>query len=234
MSRPDAAANWAVGKRLVHWGIAAAVVTALIAPKPEDGEGLVHVAAGAIALALVAVRLGWRMAGGVRPFFRDAFKIKLPTPSRGPRGFAPFLIQTGRLMGFVFLALIPIAAALGLSGVGQGEDSPLLEAHEVFGTTIMILTIAHALAIVAFAVLMKYDLIGVTLTGSARSIGEGGARGWVGIGAGAAVGLAVLAYVWGPYNVGGKVTSFAEAEYGDAHAVDARSEHENADSEDEH
>jgi cytochrome b len=208
------AANWAIAKRLVHWGIALAVVTALLAPKPEHGDGLLHIAAGTVALALVLVRSCWRAFGGVRPFFRDALRIKWPDVSKGGRGFAPFFLQLGRLIGFLFLAAIPLAVGLGVGGVTQGEESPLLEAHEVVGTLMIGLAIAHAAAIIVFAVLLKYDLIGVTITGGARSVGEGGARGWAGAALGTALGLGALLYVWGPLDIGAKAAALEEREQG--------------------
>lgn len=204
------AANWAVGKRLVHWGIALAVLVALLAPKPEEGEGLVHIFAGTMALALVLVRVCWRLVGDVRPYLKDALRLKAPDMSKGARGFAPILLQGARLGGFVFLALIPIAAGLALTGIGQGEDSPLLEAHEVAGTAIMVLAIAHAIGVILFTIILKYDLFNITLIGGARAFGEGGARGLWGMALGAAVGAAMLIYVWGPFDVAAKAAALSE------------------------
>lgn len=206
----SSAANWAVGKRLLHWGIALAVLVALLAPKPEDGEGLLHIFAGTTALALVLVRLGWRFVGDVRPHFKDALRLKAPDPSKGARGFAPLLLQSARLGGFLFLALIPVAAALALTGIGQGEESPLLEAHEAAGTAIMVLAIAHAVAVLLFTLVMKYDLLNITLVGPARTFGEGGARGAWGMALGAALGVAIFAYVWGPFDVRAKAAALSE------------------------
>lgn len=220
MSSANAAANWAVAKRFVHWGIALAVVTALIAPKPEEGEGLLHIAAGTTALALVIVRLCWRAVGGVRPFFRDAVQLRWPDVARGARGLAPFLLHFGRLVGFIFLAAIPVAVGLAVTGLGQGEDSPLLEAHEAMGTAIMVLAITHAVFIVLFALLIKYNLLAITLTGAARSFGEGGARGLIGLGLGMALGAAALTYVWGPFDIAGKAAALEQSEHGDDEGED--------------
>jgi len=62
---------------------------------------------------------------------------------------------------------------------------------------------------------MKYDLLGVTLTGGARSFAEGGARGLVGMLAGAAVASAALAYVWGPLDIAGKAAAMQENDGGE-------------------
>lgn len=206
------AANWVLGKRVFHWGLAVAVLIALLAPKPEDGEGLLHIMAGTSAFALVLVRLGWRLLGDVRPYVKDAWRLKLPNVSRGPKGLAPLLMQGARIGGFAFLALIPIAVALALAGIGQGEDSPLLEAHEATGTAIMVLAIAHAVAVILFALIIKYDIFGITLFGGAKSFSEGGARGWLGLILGAAIGVATLAYVWGPFDVASKASALTEQE----------------------
>lgn len=209
MSKANAA-NWVLGKRVFHWGLALAVLIALLAPKPEDGEGLLHIMAGTSALALVLVRLGWRLLGDVRPYVKDAWRLKLPNASKGPKGFAPLLIQGARIGGFLLLALIPITVAFALVGIGQGEDSPLLEAHEAAGTAIMVLAIAHAVAVILFTLIMKYDVIGITLLGGVRSFSEGGARGWLGLVLGAAVGVVALAYVWGPFDVASKALALTE------------------------
>lgn len=208
------AANWVLGKRFFHWALALAVLAALLAPKPEDGEGLLHIIAGTSALALVIARVVWRLFGDVRPYVKDAWRLHLPNLSKGARGFAPLLMQSARLGGFVFLALIPIAVALALGGILQGEDSPLLEAHEAAGTTIMVLAIAHAVGVVLFTLIMKYDLFGITLFGGAKSFIEGGARGAWGLTIGAALGLAMLAYVWGPFDLASKAASLSEQEAG--------------------
>lgn len=210
------AANWVLGKRLFHWGLALAVLIALVAPKPEDGEGLLHILAGSSALALVMVRLGWRLFGDVRPYVKDAWRFRMPNLSKGPRGFAPTLLQAARIGGFAFLALIPIVVALALAGIGQGEDSPLLEAHEAAGITIMVLAIAHAVSVILFTLVIKYNLFGITLFGGARSFSEGGARGLLGLVMGAVLGVAALAYMWGPLDVASKASALTEqAEGGD-------------------
>ncbi len=210
------AANWAFGKRAFHWGLALAVLVALVAPKPEDeGGGLVHIFAGTLALALVVARIGWRLLGEVRPFVKDAWRVTWPDPSKGARGFAPILMQVVRIAGFLFLALIPVAVGLALGGIGQGEESPLLEAHEAVGTTIMVLAIGHAVAIVLFALITKYDLPSVTLLGGARSFFEGGTRGVWGVAIGTALGVAALGYVWGPFDIAAKAATLAEQESGE-------------------
>lgn len=208
------AANWVLGKRAFHWGLALAVVIALVAPKPEDGAGLVHIMAGTAALALVLLRLGWRLLGDVRPYVKDAWRLKMPDASKGARGFAPLLMQVARIGGFVFLALIPVAVGLALGGIGQGEDSPLLEAHEAAGTAIMVLAIAHAVAVVLFTIIIKYNIFAITLFGGAKAFSEGGARGAWGMVLGAALGLGALAYVWAPFDIASKAAALSEQEAG--------------------
>jgi cytochrome b561 len=203
----NAAANWAIGKRLLHWGLAASVLVALLAPKPDDGEGLLHIAAGTSALALALARIVWRSVAAVKPRLRDSFRITLPRLERGLRGFAPTLVQLARLGGFLFLAAIPIAVALALAGLSQGEDSLLLEAHEAVGTAIMVLAIVHAAAAIVFTLLIKYDLIGITLSGPAVAFADGGPRAVVAMVMGALVGLGALTAIWGPYEVAAKAAA---------------------------
>ncbi|HBK91333.1 MAG TPA: hypothetical protein DDZ68_06655 [Parvularcula sp.] len=208
------AASWAIGKRVLHWALALAVLVALIAPKPEGGRGLVHVSAGVSALALVFMRIGWRLFGDVRPYVKDAWRFKAPDLSKGLRGAAPLLMQGARLGGFAFLAFIPFAVLIALVGIGQGEDSLVLEAHEAAGKVIMVLAIAHAAAVIAFSALMKFDVVGVTLSGAARSVFEGGARGGLGLIVGGAIGISALVYVWGPFDLASKVSALNDHETG--------------------
>lgn len=209
------AANWAFGKRAFHWALALAVFVALVAPKPEDeGGGLVHIAAGTTALALVLARLGQRLLGEVRPFVKDAWRLKWPDLSKGVRGFAPFMMQGVRIGAFLLLVLIPVAVGLALIGIGQGEESPLLEAHEAVGTTIMALAIAHAVGIIIFALITRYDIVRVTLLGGARSFLEGGARGAAGLALGAMLGVAALTYIWGPFDIAAKTIAVSKWETG--------------------
>jgi cytochrome b len=212
MSNP--AANWAIGKRLLHWGLALSVLVALLAPKPDDGEGLLHIAAGTTALALALMRIVWRSVANVRPRLRDSLRITIPSLERGLRGLAPTLVQLARLGGFVFLAAIPIAVGLALAGLGQGEDSALLEAHEAMGTAIMVLAIAHAAAAIVFTLLIKYDLIGITLLGPAVAFADGGPRALAAMVMGALVGLGALTAIWGPYDVGAKAAALEGHEHG--------------------
>lgn len=217
MANTNVAANWALAKRAVHWGIALAIVVALIAPKPEHGEGTLHIAAGSAALALVIVRIVWRVIGGLKPYLRDALRLRLPNTTIGPRGFAPLLLQGARIAGFLVMAVVPVAVALGVIGIGQGEDSPLLELHESAGNTLMALAIIHAAAVILFSLIMKFNVLGITLTGGARSISEGGARGAVGLAMGVALAVASVAYIWGPLDIQGKAAAMREAEHGGRH-----------------
>lgn len=205
MSNP--AANWALGKRLLHWGLALSVLVALLAPKPDDGEGLLHIAAGSTALALALMRIVWRGIAVVRPRLRDSLGVAVPNLERGLRGLAPTLVQLARLGGFVFLAAIPIAVGLALAGLGQGEDSAFLEAHEAMGTAIMVLAIAHAAAAILFTLLIKYDLFGITLFGPAAAFADGGPRAVAAMALGALIGFGALAAIWGPFDVAAKAAA---------------------------
>src|SRR5690606_15789864 len=88
--------------------------------------------------------------------------------------------------------------------------------HEGAGNTLMVLAIVHAAAVILFTLIMKYDVVGITLTGGARSVSEGGARGAVGLAIGAALAVASIAYIWGPLDIQGKAAAMREAEHGEA------------------
>ncbi len=203
-------AGWAFSKRVLHWAIALAVLVAVIAPKPDDGAGTIHIAAGSLAAAMVVVRLFWRLVSDVRPRFRDSFKVSIPSFDKlGPRAFAMPAAQIGRLIGFAFLALIPATVAFGVFGIEAGEDSPLLEVHEAAGTAIVILAIAHALLALIIAALGRFESIGMTLWRSGP-LNEGGARGIVGLFGGAAIAAAALFYLWGPYDIANRAANFED------------------------
>ncbi|MEZ5995553.1 MAG: hypothetical protein R3C25_07335 [Hyphomonadaceae bacterium] len=220
MQSQNIAANWVLAKRLVHWSAAVAVTVALLAPKPEHGDGLLHIAAGSAAAALILVRLCWRLFANVRPYFKDALRLKPPNLSIGARGWAPLLLQSARLGAFVLLIAVPAAAVLALAGLAQGEESVWLEAHEFAGKTILVLAVAHAAAVAGFALIMKYDLVTTTFAGRARAFLEGGPRALWGLLAGAVFAAAALSYVWGPFDVASRAAALAEHGEGRAHEAD--------------
>ncbi|MEZ5939686.1 MAG: cytochrome b/b6 domain-containing protein [Hyphomonadaceae bacterium] len=203
--------GWPLAKRALHWVLAISVVVALIAPKPEHSPGLIHAAAGSVAVAAALIRIFWRLLSDVRPRLRDSFRISLRRlPDLGPKAFGAPALQLARLGGFAFLALIPAAFAAALIGVGGGGgESPALELHELLGSVVMYLAIAHAALALAFAVLLRSNIVGLTLTWPGVAL-EGGARGIAGIILGVFLSVAVIGYVWGPFGLPARLEAMME------------------------
>ena len=194
--------GWPIAKRVLHWVLAISIVVALLAPKPEHSAGLLHVAAGSVALAAALVRIFWRVLGEVRPRLRDSFRMPVRRVKElGAKAFGGPALQLSRLLGFAFLALVPLAFGAAIFGLAAGgEESPALELHEALGSAIMYLAIGHAVLVGVFAILSRTNVLGMTLTWPGVA-SEGGARGAIGIVLGLIVSLAVLGYVWGPFDL---------------------------------
>jgi hypothetical protein len=211
--------GWPWAKRVLHWGAAVCVAVALLAPKPEDGAGLLHIAAGSLAAALLLARLGGRLLGDVRPRLRDGLRIGGPSPqAAGPRAYAMPAGRLGRLLGFALLLAVPAAATLGVTGITAGEDSALLEAHEALGTAIIFIASAHVILSFVFAALARFDVLGVSLW-RAGPVLEGGRRGMAGLAVGVLVAVGLLTYLWGPYDIASRAARLQESDSRGAEAA---------------
>lgn len=217
----SSARAWPRAKRIVHWMIAAAVVVAALAPKPGDGGGQLHVTAGALALALVVLRIVWRIVGDIPPSLASAYSLRVPASWTDPGKAARSLtFQAARLAGFLVFPGVAIVTGLGLTAVNFGGESAASEAHQVIAGVLIAVIGAHVALTLAGAILSRRDLVAETITG--RRHGEmlpatsDGKKPRLGFAAGAAAGLAVFASAWGGVGLQDATATFkdeAETEF---------------------
>lgn len=173
--------------RLLHWGLVAAFATAFIV---EDELLGVHVWAGYLVLALLAVRIVWGFIGSRHARFSDFVRgpgavldyLKNLTNPRAPRhlGHNP-------AGGAMVIALLLLLAATGLTGLATygaeemagplaglmaGVDSGLghwfEEAHEVLANLTLGFIVLHVLGVLISSLAHRENLIRAMIDGRKR------------------------------------------------------------------
>lgn len=176
---PYAARVWDGATRIVHWSLAAAVLTAW-ATGQEGGASALHMAAGKLVLALVVFRVIWGFVGGEHARFASFLDPRaVPGHLAGVlRGRPERDVGHNPLGGLAVIALLTLAAAtamLGLFSAGEarpgGPLAPMLggagagELHAAAGDVLLVLICAHVLAVVAMMMLTGDNLIGAMIGG---------------------------------------------------------------------
>jgi len=184
---------WDLPTRLLHWGLAASVGTALATALVAPPEAMtLHVWSGATAVALVAARAVWGLVGGEHsrfaafPLSPGALKAHARHVVAALRGRAeaapwPGHPPLGALMAVLLLAGV---AGLGVTGAialgGQEAAGPLAgrvgfelghalaEAHEVLGLALLALVAGHLLGVAVESRLMREALVRSMITGRRR------------------------------------------------------------------
>lgn len=173
---------WDLPTRLFHWALVAAVGFSWYSG--ETGMTEWHERSGLAVLALLAFRLVWGFVGGGTARFAGFV--------RGPAAAWRYLRETlaGRhpvylghnpLGGWSVLALLAalaVQATMGLFGTDdilyEGPLYPLVEHgtaawltgwHHRFFNVVLALAVIHVVAVLAYAVLLKTDLVRPMLTG---------------------------------------------------------------------
>lgn len=217
--RPNVAARihvWDLPTRLFHWSLVLAVTLALATGLVGGDWMPVHGYAGIAIVGLVAFRLVWGMAGAAHARFVNF----APTPGRlraylGGRWQGHGHNPLGALSVFALLVLLAVQAGTGLVGndeiAFQGPLASLVEEarsvqltglHQQLAYVLLGLIALHVLAIVAYRVVRKTNLVKPMVTGwkavpavSLPAVGAdgGGLQVWRWSALGAAVGVAVLA-----------------------------------------
>lgn len=182
MSGPDVEANrlqpvWDLPVRIGHWLLAGGVLTALLTGESESWR-LVHLGAGALAVAVVLFRLFWGFCG-TRPA-RFASFITGPQPVwrylQSLLGNRP-AHYTGHnpAGGWAILALLALVLVTGLSGAAAywewwgGEIGDLLgEVHEGLSGAVMLLVGVHLLGVLVGSWRHHENLVRAMLTGDKR------------------------------------------------------------------
>jgi cytochrome b len=173
--------------RVFHWSLVAAFATAFIV---EDDLLGVHVWAGYLVLALIAVRLVWGVIGTRHARFSDFV--------RGPRQVIAYIgdalrLRAGRHLGHnpaggaMVIALLALVSATGISGLAlygaqelSGQLAPLMgglppawggaleEAHEVLANLTLVFIIAHVAGVIFSGLAHRENLVLSMLTGRKR------------------------------------------------------------------
>lgn len=173
--------------RVFHWSLVAAFATAFVV---EDDLLGVHVWAGYLILALIAVRLVWGVAGSRHARFTDFVQ--------GPRQVLGYLRQSLRLQaprhfghnplgGVMVVVLLVLVGVTGLSGMAlygaQELSGPLAglmstappavgealeETHEVLANLTLVFIVAHVAGVLFSSFAHRENLIGSMFTGRKR------------------------------------------------------------------
>jgi len=183
-SADDRIRVWDPLVRIFHWSLVAAFATAYIV---EDDLLAVHVWAGYLALALIAVRLAWGFIGTRHARFTDFV--------RGPRQVLGYLadalhFKAKRYLGHnpaggaMVIALLLLVSATGISGLAlygaqelSGPLAPLMsglpsfwgealeETHEVLANLTLLFIVAHVAGVLFSSVSHGENLIRSMFTG---------------------------------------------------------------------
>jgi cytochrome b len=173
--------------RVFHWSLVGAFATAFIV---EDDLLGVHVWAGYLVLALIAVRLVWGLIGTRHARFTDFV--------RGPRQVLAYIGDALRLRaprhlghnpagGAMVVALLVLVAATGLCGLAlygaqelSGPLAPLMgglppawgealeETHEVLANLTLAFIVAHVAGVIFSSLAHRENLVTAMITGRKR------------------------------------------------------------------
>jgi cytochrome b len=184
---------WDGGTRLFHWVLV--ILFALSSYSAfQDKFGIyadIHIYSGVAILALVIWRIIWGFVGSETSRFRHFVRGPKATIdyAKGAMRDAPYVRVGHNPLGglSVMLMLVFLAAQtlLGLystdamlfsgplaDSIDSGLSEDLTEVHETIGFTLMGLVGVHILAIIAYAVKRKANLVRPMITGT-REVNEG-------------------------------------------------------------
>lgn len=177
MVEPARVRVWDVLVRLLHWTLAGAVATALISghwqPRSFDA---VHHTAGYVALAAVALRLGWGFAGS--HYARLAQFVRGPHAVLGyaralRAGHEPRYIGHNPLGGWMVLLLWAGAAATAATGWLYTTDwlwgyEWLENLHAALAWLVVACVAAHLGGVVVTSWRHRENLVGAMISGAKR------------------------------------------------------------------
>jgi cytochrome b len=176
---------WDAPIRLFHWAIVLAVLLSYLSARA--GWMRVHLVSGETVLALLAFRLAWGFVGSDTARFgqflaspADALRQLAAFRQRGPDTQVGHNAACG-WMALLMLALLAVQAVSGLLNADRhGSAGPLARyagervnaiAGTVHGTNFTLLAAAaglHVLAILAYALVKRHDLVRPMITGVKR------------------------------------------------------------------
>lgn len=164
---------WDLPLRFVHWGLAAAVLTAYFSANVLDA---VHETAGYTVLALVGFRLVWGFAGSrysrfrsiissLRVVFRYAAQLL-----RGQHHRYLGLNPAGAAMAVALLALLLVCSISGWMQITErffGIDW-VEQVHRCSSDLVLLLVIVHVAGVLAMSLLQRENLVRAMITGRKR------------------------------------------------------------------
>ncbi len=177
---------WDAPTRLFHWAIVVLVAFSYVAVKKDWLQ--LHFLSGYTILALLLFRVVWGFVGSET----SRFGKFLRSPIEGLRHLAQFGrrepdTEIGHNAAGGWMVLLMLLALLGQTGTGlfSREDDGVIEAplahhleratsdqvtgvHAVLFNVILGLVALHILAIVAYAVVKRHDLVRAMVTGKKR------------------------------------------------------------------
>ncbi|MGB5833070.1 MAG: cytochrome b/b6 domain-containing protein [Thiohalocapsa sp.] len=183
----DSIRVWDPLVRVFHWSLVAAFATAFIV---EDDLLGIHVWAGYLMLALIALRLVWGFIGTPHARFTDFV--------RGPRQVLRYLGEALRFRaqrfvghnpagGAMVIALLALVSATGISGMAlygaqelSGPLAPLMgglsaqwggaleETHEVLANLTLLFIVAHVAGVLFSSISHGENLVRSMFTGLKR------------------------------------------------------------------
>lgn len=177
---------WDGWVRLVHWAIV--VLLGLSYASAQAGNLRLHFLSGHAVLALLLFRIAWGFVGSETARFRRFLRSPLAAlrhlaafPRRGPDREVGHN-AAGGWMVLVLLGLLLAQAVTGLfADTGYGDFGPLAKSvsaaasdrltglhHRIFYYGILPAAALHILAVAAYALVKRHDLVRPMLTGRKR------------------------------------------------------------------
>lgn len=191
-ARLNGALVWDLPTRLFHWTLLICVGGAFVSQWfYERIPFIVHEIFGSCALVLVAFRVIWgfvgpryaRFSGFMTSPARTLQYLQAVIRREPPRvgGHTP----TGGWMILLLLSLVGVQATLGLfanddtdaagpfySWAGHALSKRLTGVHEILGNVLLAAIAVHILAVIAYKVVLKEDLVRALLTGRRAGVPE--------------------------------------------------------------
>jgi cytochrome b len=184
---------WDLPTRLFHWGLVICIAGSYLTS--EDGDLELHQTFGLCVIGLVLFRIMWGFVGSESSRFSSFLKgpsailSYLSAVRRGEHPFVPTHNPLGALSVIALLALLLVHAGLGLFAtddiffegplngwVSYDTAATLTGWHHQTFDGLAILIILHLVAVGAYAVLLRIDLVSPMVTGSKLAKPEEAAR----------------------------------------------------------
>jgi len=201
MQDPDARVLWDLPVRLFHWLLVLAVAGCWITLQPGVTAFEWHVRFGYATLVLILFRIGWGFVGSRTARFSSfvrgpaavwRYVTSLRDSGAAHAGHNPL----GALMVLLFLALLLAIAITGLFAndeimyagalygyVSDEVSDRLTHLHHELTEALWIAIGAHVLAVLAYLIFKREDLVGPMITGGRAGTGApaGEARLWLAV-----------------------------------------------------